>query len=113
MGVSQNTAVDRKLLPGMAFETTLLGRVYAARNPLGDLESIIPASLQYEANEHGFEIVAADYKRNAYSIRILSLDTSMHKAKSTVQCKCSDAEEYKHPDYLERKLEEQEYNKNA
>ena len=49
-------------------QTSLLGRVPHD----GDGNSVITASLQYTANRHGLMIVAADHKRNIYTLRTIS-----------------------------------------
>lgn len=68
----KDTAKGMKLLPGMTFETTLLGRVpYVVNRHTGEYESVIEDYLQRAAERNGFTIVAADFKRNAYVLRLL------------------------------------------
>ena len=64
-------AAARGLLPGMTFETTLLGRVSVVEIGPQMVESFIPKSLQDEAIKNGFIIESADFRRDAYSLRLL------------------------------------------
>lgn len=73
----KEAAVARGLLPGMTFETTLLGKVVITRGETGERIGFIPPWLQSEAHKNGFEVCAADYKRNAYTLRVLCLLTQM------------------------------------
>lgn len=52
-------------------ETTLLGDVTRAKDERGLRVDYIPPSLAQQARQHGFEIVAADWKRNFYTLRRL------------------------------------------
>jgi len=57
--------------PGMIIETSLLGPVYPCRgNSEKELIGYIPPRLQIEARANRFTIIAADYKRNVYILRI-------------------------------------------
>lgn len=64
-------AAARGLFPGMTFETTLLGLVRTVDTGRQRIESFIPGWLQYEAIKNGFLIEAADFRRDAYSLRLL------------------------------------------
>jgi hypothetical protein len=52
-------------------ETTLLGDVpWSMRDRI--VTSHIPVWLAEDAKQHGFEIVAADWKRNCYTLRVVT-----------------------------------------
>lgn len=61
------------LLPGMCFETTLLGKVLWVELDTGECTGLIPKDLQKEAKRNGFLIEAALYKENKYVLRVLKL----------------------------------------
>lgn len=63
-------------------ETTLLGDVpFSLRD--GVVVAHIPEWLQKDAKQHGFEIVAVDWKRNCYTLRVVTPN-----AQSTRSAKC-------------------------
>lgn len=62
---------QQQLIPGMFFETTLLGWVPYKKNSDGEFVGYIPEHLQTEANQHGFLIQSADYKRALYVIQFI------------------------------------------
>jgi len=70
-GFLKAEAAARGLLPGMTFETTLLGQVRTVDTGRQRIESFIPGWLQYEAIKNGFLIEAADFRRDDYSLRLL------------------------------------------
>lgn len=52
-------------------ETTLLGAVpFSLRD--GVVVAHIPEWLEKDAKQHGFEIVAVDWKRNCYTLRVVT-----------------------------------------
>lgn len=63
-------AAQMKLLPGMCFETTLLGFVPYKKDSAGVFVGYIPDCLQRDANRHGIIIEAADYQRGSYILRL-------------------------------------------
>ncbi len=64
-------AAARGLLPGMTFDTTLLGTVPTAWCRTSGTVSVISRGLQRAANENGFVIEAADWRENRYTLRLM------------------------------------------
>ena len=71
-----------KMLAGMTFETSLIGRVgYVWNADRTDVIGSISPEHQDRANNYGLEIVAADFKRGVYVVRLLTDPMSMDNLK--------------------------------